>query len=231
MKRADRSSSRVTTRDKLKAQEEESKGTQPILILFLAASLAGISYFQSDLVEDLTGFNLKKMIHGNTRTPTSVSMEDGELKTPVSEPLEEKSEIILGGLDINMEVYVDGVKTTYIGKPIKIDSGKDVTVTIKKSGYLPFVTTVNFEKRGLSKVVNVPKMERARIGLLTTSQNYTAGSKLVYESNGEVIEKNLPLRDVAIPQGTYQAKIINPILGTEKKVEFTIEENRKHFLE
>ncbi len=232
MKRSDRSSSRVTTREKLKAQEEEAKGTQPLLILVLAASLAGISYLQADLVESYTGFNLKKMIHGNSsRTPTSVSMEDGGLKTPSAEPLEEKSEVILGGLDINMEVYVDGTKTTYIGKPIKVESGRDVVITVKKSGYVPFVATLNFDKRGLSKVLNIPRMERARIGLLTTSQNYTAGSKLVYEANGEIIEKNLPLRDIAIPEGTYQAKIVNPILGTEKKVEFTIQENRKHFLE
>lgn len=233
MKKSDRSSSRITTREKMKAQEEESKSSQPLLILVLAASLAGIAYLQADMVEGYTGFNLKKMIHGaQKRTPTSVSFDgDGSPQTGGQEQPEEKSEVILGGLDINMELYVDGTKTTYIGKPIKIESGRDVTITIKKSGYLPFITTVNFDKLGLSRVVNIPKMVRARIGLLTTSQNYTAGSKLVYESNGEMIEKNLPMRDVAIPEGTYQAKIVNPILGTEKKVEFTIEENRKHFLE
>jgi hypothetical protein len=80
-------------------------------------------------------------------------------------------------------------------------------------------------------VISIPKLERARLGLLTTSQNYTAGSVLVYQANGELVEKNLPLRDIQIPEGTYQAKIVNPILGTEKKVEFTIEENKKHFLE
>ncbi len=233
MKKGDRSSSRITTRDKLKAQEEEAKGSQPLLILVLAASLAGISYLQADMVEGLTGFNLKKLIHGNSsRTPTSVSLEDSEkITAEAADQAEEKSEVILGGLDINMEVYVDGTKTSYIGKPIKIESGRDVVITVKKPGYLPFVATVNFDKRGLSKVLNIPQMERARIGLLTTSQNYTAGSKLVYESNGEMVERNLPLRDIAIPEGVYQAKIVNPILGTEKKVEFTIEENKKHFLE
>jgi serine/threonine-protein kinase len=235
-KKSDRSSSRVTTREKLKAQQEESKGGQSVLILVLAASLAGICYIQADLVEGLTGFNLKTMIHGEAkpRNPSSVDpmvdSKDNVANTGNEQP-EEKSEIIMGGLDFTMELYVDGTKTSYTGKPIKIESGKDVTIMVKRSGYLPFVTTVNFEKGGLSRVVNVPAMERARIGLLTTSQNYTAGSKLVYESNGEIIEKNLPLRDIQIPEGTYQAKIVNPILGTEKKVQFTIEENRKHFLE
>jgi serine/threonine-protein kinase len=227
-KKSDRSSSRITTRDKLK--EEESKGSQPLLVLVLAASLAGISYLQADLVEQYTGFNLKRMIHGTARTPGSVSPDQERLGTdPVVQP-EEKSEIILGGLDINMEIYIDGTKRNYVGKPLKVD-GKEITVMVKKSGYLPYVTKVSFEKAGESKVVSVPSLERARIGLLTTSQNYTAGSVLVYEANGELIRKNLPLRDVAIPEGVYQAKIVNEILGTEKKVEFRIEENKKHFLE
>ncbi|MFL5783480.1 MAG: serine/threonine protein kinase [Bacteriovoracaceae bacterium] len=230
-KKGDRSSSRITTRDKLK--EQESKGSQPLLVLVLAASLAGISYLQADLVEEYTGFNLKKMIHGDhSRTPTSVSVngdDTGDASATVEQP-EEKSEIILGGLDINMEIYVDGTKRSYVGKPLKVD-GKEITVMVKKSGYLPYVTKVNFEKGGESKVVSIPSLERARIGLLTTSQNYTAGSVLVYEANGELIRKNLPLREVQIPEGVYQAKIVNEILGTEKKVEFRIEENKKHFLE
>jgi serine/threonine-protein kinase len=231
-KKADRSSSRITTRDKLK--EEEAKGSQPLMILVLAASLAGICYFQADLVEEFTGFNLKKMIGGDhSRTPTSVDITGGTETTTATdvEKVEEKSQIILGGLDINMEVYLDGQKKTYIGKPLKVDNNKEIAVVVKKSGYLPFVTRVKFDKGGSSKIINVPELKRARIGLLTTSQNYTAGSVLLYESNGEMVEKNLPLRDVEIPEGIYQAKIVNPILGTEKKVEFRIEENKKHFLE
>ncbi len=231
-KKTDRSSSRITTRERLKAQEDEAKSSQPMLILVLAASLAGIAYIQSDMVEGFTGFNLKKLIHGeNSRTPTSVSPEVKVVVDDNGDEVDAHSEIILGGLDINMELYVDGTKTTYIGKPLKINPGKEVSILVKKPGYLPFVTTMKFDKGGESKVITVPVMERARLGLLTTSQNYTAGSKLVYESNGEVIERNLPLRDIEIPEGTYQAKIVNPILGTEKKVEFVIEENKKHFLE
>jgi hypothetical protein len=49
--------------------------------------------------------------------------------------------------------------------------------------------------------------------------------------NGTTIERELPFKDLQVPEGTYQAKVVNPILGTEKKVEFSIEENKKHFLE
>jgi hypothetical protein len=53
----------------------------------------------------------------------------------------------------------------------------------------------------------------------------------VYEEGGEMIERELPFKDIEIPEGSYQARVVNPILGTEKKVEFSIEENKKHFLE
>jgi serine/threonine-protein kinase len=236
VKKPDRSNSRITTREKLK-QEEDSKSGQPLLILVLAASLAGISYLQADLVESFTGFNLKKLIHGEqSRVPTSVNtdLDDMDIKSAADQTdvsTDKESELILGGLDINMELYIDGNKANYVGKPIKVPIGKAVSILVKKRGFLPYITTHTFSQGGESKVISVPKLERARLGLLTTSQNYTAGSVLVYEANGELVEKNLPLRDIQIPEGTYQAKIVNPILGTEKKVEFTIEENKKHFLE
>ncbi len=236
VKKSDRSNSRITTKEKLK-QEQDAKSSQPLLILVLAASLAGISYLQADLVESFTGFNLKELIHGEqSRNPTSVNtdMDDMDIKTAAEQTdvsTDKESELILGGLDINMELYIDGSKANYVGKPIKVPIGKEINILVKKRGYLPYVTTHLFTQGGATKVISIPKLERARLGLLTTSQNYTAGSVLVYEANGEVIEKSLPLRDIQIPEGTYQAKIVNPILGTEKKVEFTIEENKKHFLE
>jgi hypothetical protein len=108
---------------------------------------------------------------------------------------------------------------------------QEVTVLVKKTGFMPHIQKVTLTKDQNSFIVNVPELQRARMGLLTTSQNYTAGSKLIYEEAGQVIEKDLPFRDLQFPEGSYQAKIVNPILGTEKKVEFNIEENKKHFLE
>jgi hypothetical protein len=57
-KKIDKSASRVTTRKNLEAQEKSS--SSPLIIIIIAASLAGFAYIQSDLVESLTGFNLKR---------------------------------------------------------------------------------------------------------------------------------------------------------------------------
>ena len=233
----DKTQSRVVKRDK--REEEEKSASLTVVIMLFAASLAGISYFQAEMVEDLFGFNLKAMIHGEDTKSRSISSVNTPKRPnrqvqkdqPANVEAETAGKLILGGVDISMEVHINGSKTEYIGRPIKVSLDQEVTVLIKKAGYVPYVTKVSLSKDNNSAVINVPDLERARVGLLTTSQNYTAGSKLVYEEAGELVERVLPFKDMQIPEGTYQAKVVNPILGTEKRVEFKIEENRKHFLE
>lgn len=235
IKGRDKTLSRVLNKKELASKLEEEKSSSISAIIFIfAASFAGLAYFQGSLVEDLTGFNLYKLIHGAPEQARTISSEPGvrpkKAKLP-SVKKDDSGKLILGGVDISMEVYVNGVKTEYIGRPVKVPLNKQITVTIKKPGYVSYVTKLRLDRENNSSVVNVPDLERARLGLLTTSQNYAAGSKLVYEEAGELIERDLPFRDIQIPEGTYQAKVVNPILGTEKKVEFVIEENKKHFLE
>jgi serine/threonine-protein kinase len=233
----DKTSSRVMSKKELAAakEAEENSSQSSIIILIIAASFAGLAYFQGDMIEGMTGFNLYKMIHGEpSRTISSEPVTRRRGNKPIVNTAQEvavSGKIILSGVDISMEVYLNGNKVESIGRPLSVDLNQDVTVSVKKPGYVPFVKKVMLTKEMNSQVVAVPELEKARMGLLTTSQNYTAGSKLVYEEAGEVIERQLPFKDVEIPEGTYQARVVNPILGTEKKVEFSIEENRKHFLE
>ncbi len=231
----DKTSNRIAEKREDEEGEESKQSSNPILIIIIAASFAGIAYFQGSLTEEFFGFNLQTMIHGPSANRDISSAEDSRLKHKAdadnSSHVETVGKVILGGVDISMEVYVNGTKNDYVGKPIKIDLNQEVNITIKKPGFIPFVSSVTLTKEKNSTVLNVPELEKAKMGLLTTSQNYTAGSKLIYEENGEFIERTLPFADVEVTEGTYQAKVVNPILGTEKKVEFVIEENKKHFLE
>lgn len=227
--------SRVLNKKEITESKEEKSSSAKFLLMMGVASFAAIAYFQAEMLEGVLGFNLKHMIHGTDASRTISSVETPHRKHRPATPSEANSEtsgkIILGGVDISMEVHINGSKADYMGRPLKVDLDQEVTVSVKKHGYVPFVTKVTLTKEQNSTVVNVPKLERARLGLLTTSQNYTAGSKLVYEEAGEMVQRDLPFKDMQIPEGTYQAKVINPILGTEKRVEFSIEENKKHFLE
>jgi serine/threonine-protein kinase len=224
----DRTSSRLMSRKELAAQDAEKSPSGSSLLMLVAASFVALAYFQSDKMEGILGFNLKTMIHGPETKSRSISSVPTAKK---ASPSEASGKIILGGVDISMEVHVNGQKSDYVGRPIKVDLNREITLIIKKAGFLPYMTKVTLSNEKNSTVINVPSLEKAKIGLLTTSQNYTAGSKLVYKEAGEAIERALPFKDVKIPEGVYQAKVINTILGTEKNVEFRIEENKKHFLE
>lgn len=224
--------SRLTSRAQLKAAKEE-KSSGSMMIMVLVASLTAIAYFQADLVEGLIGVNLKKLVHGEEvkRDISSVPKPSKAQENALDMIPDSSGKAVLGGLDVSMELFVNGTRTQYMGRPIKLPLNEDVTILVKKSGFMPYTTTVRLSQKKNSTVINIPPLQRARIGLLTTSQNYTAGSKLVFEVAGELVEREMPFRDVEIPQGVYQAKVVNPILGTEKRVEFTIEESKKHFLE
>ncbi|MFY7991800.1 MAG: serine/threonine protein kinase [Bacteriovoracaceae bacterium] len=228
-------SSRVTSKRDLKnTKQESSSSSGSIIILIIAASLTGFAYLQPDFVEEMTGLNLYHMIHGEpSRQVSSVGQAKPERveNAPQGTPKEKVGRIILSGVDMTMDVTINGQKKDYIGSSIEVPLNREMTVTIKKQGYASFVKRVITTPEQSSVVVEVPALDRARIGLLTTSLNYSAGSKLVFEVDGEMLEKQMPFSDLQIPEGSYSAKVVNPILGTEKKVEFRIEENKKQFLD
>jgi serine/threonine-protein kinase len=224
----DKTSSRVVNKKEIGNARESSSKT--IVIFIIAASIAVISYFQP-----IMGFSIKSFLgeeDSQVRDVASVQQDQGATSNSRRiNPALVQGELILSGVDISMEVYLNGQKTDYVGSPLPVPLDKEVTVLVKKVGHIPFIKKISLSKDSASVVISIPEMELARVGLLTTSMNYPAGSKLVYDELGEKFEKDLPLKDMPITQGTYQAKILNPILGTEKNVEFTIEENKKHFLE
>lgn len=228
-------SSRITSKRDLKNVKEESSSPGAIIILIIAASLAGVAYLQSDLVEGMIGINPYHLIHGEpSRQVSSVgpAKPDRATRLAAQNPVKEKvGKIILSGVDMSMDITVNGQRKEYVGSAIEVPLNREMTVTIKKQGYASFVKRIMATPDQSSIVVEVPALERARIGLLTTSLNYSAGSKLVFEVDGETVEKQMPFNDFQIPEGSYSAKVVNPILGTEKKVEFRIEENKKQFLE
>lgn len=236
IKKNENTNPRIMARKSIEDSQVESKGessaSRQMVIMFLAVSFAAFAYFKAETVEGIFGFNLKTMIHGEvSRDVASLPINKKNRNVPVVEEKEVRGSVVLDGVDVSMDVFVNGSKYEYTGSQVKVPLDQEVSIVIRKSGFNSFTTAVNLHKDKTSTVVSVPELIRARMGLLTTSLNYTAGSKLVYTENGTSIERELPFKDLPVPEGTYQAKVVNQILGTEKKVEFNIEENKKHFLE
>lgn len=226
--------------------EHEKNRSASIVVLFFAASFAGVFYFNGDLTEELFGFNLSKMLKGDSgRTITTVSPPPVINTKPVVEKRDEsvslvqppppgsgkEGKIILGGIDIEMIITINGERVEYYGRPLSLHLNKENNITIKKNGYLPYTTYVTLTNEKNSQVVMIPQLEKARKGFLTTSQSYTPGSKLIYIEAGEKVERELPFKDIEVTVGIYEGTVFNPIIGTEKKVEFIIDENKKHILE
>jgi serine/threonine protein kinase len=219
----------------------------PAIVFFIAASFAAVFYYNGDLTEELFGFNLAKINMENTNREVAGKEVLVPSKSENNLPLEERNlpnidesqkpvivkegQIIFGGMDVEMELTINDEKFENHGRPIFVELNKKLNITVNKSGYLPFSTSVILDSEKNSHVVMIPPLEKARKGLLTASQNYTPGSKLIYTEGGETKEREIPFTDVEVLVGIYEGKVVNPIIGTEKKVEFIIDENKKHVLE
>lgn len=228
----DKTTSKVISK---KEVQQKKSSSSTIIVLIIAASLAGVYFVHSGMMKTASEEGNRNPA-GNSPVSKARQNINTESTTTIATPdsgaeSESDGKVIISGIDMSMELFVDGAKTEFSGKPLKVPLNREITVSVKKNGYSPFISTFTLTAEQNSFVIDIPQLERLRMGLLSTSQNYTAGSKLVYEEGGELVERELPFSDVRIPEGTYQAKVINPILGTEKRVEFSIEENKKHFLE
>lgn len=214
------------------AEPKQASGLTVVIVL--VASLCGVAYFQSDFIEEMTGINVYKMIHGeeSDRGISSVSNPVPDKKPRVKrEPIRE-GVITLTGVSLEMEVYVNGAKTSYMsGSPLKVPFDQSTTILVKRPGYKSFMKPIILTIEEPSIHIQVPEMARANTGLLTSSLNYGAGSVLVFEVDGEKVERQMPFKDMSIPEGTYSAVVKNPVLGTEKEVQFTIEQNKIQLLE
>jgi hypothetical protein len=102
---------------------------------------------------------------------------------------------------------------------------------VRKRSHHSFVTSISLNKNKTSALVEIPELQRAKMGLLTTSQNFRPGSILSFEVGGEILKQEVPFTEVPVPVGEYTGVVKNTLLGTEQKVRFKIEENKIYFLE
>lgn len=215
-------------KDVAKTSEKKSPA-MPILVL--VASIVGFAYFQPELVRELTGIDVPGMLgHGPERGISSTGQAEEE---QVAAPVKKKEEgvLILSGIDPYMEVSINGEKVNYSGVGVKVPFNKEMTLKVEKHNHTPFVTTFTLVKPETSKSISVPELVREQFGLVSTSNNYTEGSVLKIKVNGQDVEKQLPFDNYRLPAGSYEGVIKDPLLGTEKSVNFQVEEDKKITLE
>jgi serine/threonine-protein kinase len=211
------------TRTNIKRVELQKKNkSQTPVGLLIVASIAAVTYFKFDLVQEFIGLTPES----NQQVQRSVSStSDSQVKSNLK-----SGKIVFKGLDPYMEITFNGSKLRNSGSEYSVSIGEPVLIRVEKKGYLPFTKQVQLSDSKSYLEIEIPEFEVARIGLLSTSMNYN-GYKMQLFVNGQKIEKSLPVMNMRIPAGNYEAVLTNDLLGTEKKVEFIIEENKKFFLD
>ncbi len=219
-----------------KSKKEESK--PPTFIIVVAASVAAFAFFVPNTFKDLTGMDPfgkakveRSIAKDNTEEFNSFSKDLDEGTNSKAQPTKKKEGLLqLRGFDPYMKVFVGGSVVEYDGGEINIPANEDVQIRIEKKGHIPFEQTITVSTDHPFKEVVIPELEKSTVGLLTTSMNYN-GQVLKVVVHGKEESYNLPVENLRLPAGSYDAIIKNDLLGTEKEVQFTIEENKKNFLE
>jgi hypothetical protein len=131
-----------------------------------------------------------------------------------------------------MEVFVNGEKKELSGITVEVPMDSEQQIAVRKKGYFSFITSVTLSSQKNSALIEVPELEKAKIGLLKTSQNFRPGSILTFDVKGEKVSYEIPLsNEILVPVGDYEGTVHNSLLGTEQKIRFKIEENKNTFLE
>jgi hypothetical protein len=148
-------------------------------------------------------------------------------------PLDHFGAITFTGYDSSLSIEIDG--EPYNVKGITIDRillGEYKQLVVKKDGYKTWVypNKVKLTKDKPFASILIPDLEPYEMGNLSSSNNFSPGSVLVFEVDGKQVEKDLPFKGQRFPAGTYNGTIENRLLGTKRSVQFKVIENKNEVI-
>ncbi len=214
-------SGRSKVRSTQTVNDNEEKGGKSVFMMVVGLAIAGVVYTKSDILLPMIG--VEKAGKNQQRVVANDNNGGSSLEGSIQ----------FGNLESSMRVFIDERPINTVGIRASYPLNKPFTVTIRKKGYKKhqFNRTFKLTASQPNLYLAIPELERERVGLLSTSQNFTSGSKLILNIDGEKIEKVLPFSNMRVPAGQYEGVISNPLLGTERKILFEIKENKRLFLE
>ena len=192
----------------------------------IVAGLFGLIFYKADLVKDMTGVDIKGLVGLSDDSASKRSVANAEMNKAKG------GVVTLVNFDSSMVVRVNGRVMKSDGIDVNVPLDREINLTISKSGTKTFkAESFTLTQDSNYKQIVIPELEELKVGILSTSLNFTTGSKLILEKDGDRIEKDLPFENYTLPAGRYKGTIFNPLLGTEREVVFEVVENRKIFLE
>lgn len=210
-----------------KGKSSSAKKKGSLVPTIIAAGIAIFIFTQNDSIQKNTGVDILCTLGANC---TKV-IDDTPEATP-SDQVSTNGSISFGNFDSRMEVFVDGKRVNVKGISFKYPIGGDHELVIKRSGFKKWIypETISLTKVKPYLSIKIPELQEVKMGYISSSQNFTSGSVIIYTVDGENFERNLPLKNERIPAGTYDAVIANKLLQTERKIRFTVKENKKEVI-
>lgn len=211
-----------------KAQSKKQPESSGSLIKMVASVLVigGILFTQRETVKSYTGFDVDALL--------GVKSSEEPVRNVANAPRKEvatKGEVRFVGLDNDMNIFVNGNRVSLSGVSIIVDLNKVVNVAVNKKGFKKHLfRNIRLTPNDETVTLQIPNLEKESIGVMSTSKNFTSGSKLVLDIAGEEVTKDLPFENFRLPAGVYNAKVVNPLLGTQQSVQFEITENKRFYL-
>ncbi len=207
---------------RVKAKPEKKLPVVPVTIV---ASLFLFVATQNSFIEKKTGVDVLCRIglecRGQVRLPAKTAHKAAG-----------KGEIQFSNFDASMKFYLNNKEISLSGISYKVDLGKEFKLSVKKPGHKKwdYSETIMLSEDSSYLSIRIPNLKSVQMGYISTSLNFTSGSVIIYEVDGEKVEKTLPLNGERVPAGTYEAIIANKLLQTERKIRFTVQENRKEII-
>lgn len=220
----------VSSQNEISSKESKGFGFGAIASA-VAACVLLITIFNPKFVGSIIGVDLKKVFstRGNKKITHTNNIKHGNNRGIGSE---EKGIISLYGFDPGMKLYLNGKLTEVEAYEVQVELNKSYELSVIKPGFKKWVMedSITLSDEHSLVRVTIPDLEKEKIGYISTSENYSPGSKISFRVNGDVIEKSLPLKNERVPAGTYNAIITNSLLGTEVKIQFEVKENKRNFI-
>ena len=217
-----------TKSNAIKNSKDENKKTNLVPVVVFGLALLFV-LFNPSLVEEVTGVKLTSSGE-NKIDGTSYNEEKKSSDREIANI--EKGVLSFNNYIPGMNVYVNGKKTPMETYDLSLPLGKEHEIAISKPGYQKWVhpQKIMLTKENKYQKIDIPELKKDKIGFISTSQNFSPGSRIIFKVGDDTIEKPLPLKNERVPAGTYNATIKNSLLGTERKIQFKVKENRRNFI-
>ncbi len=201
----------------------------PLGAVAVSAGLAiFFAYYNPQFIYEVSGLKLSSLEKQSERNPAAKKKADNN-KTVANEK-RTSGTLHLLDQDPLAKVIINGEEVQTSGLGIQLPLYTKIELEVVKDGHIPYESSFQLTENSPIKEIELPELQKGRMGLLSTSEKYT-GRKLYIKVNGKVRAKDLPITNMRVPAGIYNGIIYNPEDDSKEKIKIIIEKDKRYFID